>query len=168
MTTSTIAESVQAHIRDQVLFGDDRDLSSSTPLLQLGILDSFALIALVAHLNDSFGIDIRADELNGRNFRDIDSIARLMAERLLSASALEPARRLGAGRQRTKEFSSSKVHLAHSYSASSPTLPVMMNDSAGGYRSESPAMGSLSNRRLFRLSHYRQRPEKGCGYQGLC
>lgn len=95
MTTSTIVESIQAYIRDQILFGDERDLSSYTPLLQLGILDSFSLIALVAHLNDSFGIDIGANELNGRNFLDIDSIARLV-ERLLSESAAEPAPRPGA------------------------------------------------------------------------
>ena len=74
----------------------NEDLSSSTPLLQfLGILDSFSLIALVAHLNDTFGIDIGADQLNGRNFLDIDSIARLV-ERLLSESAPEPAPRPGA------------------------------------------------------------------------
>lgn len=82
MTDTSIGERIHEYIRDEILLGTDAGLSPATPLLELGILDSFALLGLVAHLNRSFGIDLGPDEITGHDFKTIESISRLVARRL--------------------------------------------------------------------------------------
>lgn len=51
MKPAAITDEIHAFIRDQILFGQADGLSPTTPLLELGILDSFGLFKLTAHLN---------------------------------------------------------------------------------------------------------------------
>ena len=53
--------------------------SPDVDLLQAGVLDSLALIQLLLHLEQQFGIKIAVDELEIDDFRTITSIARLVA-----------------------------------------------------------------------------------------
>jgi D-alanine--poly(phosphoribitol) ligase subunit 2 len=48
-------------------------------LLDAGVLDSLALIQLLVHLEERFGVKIAVDELEIDDFRSISSIARLVA-----------------------------------------------------------------------------------------
>jgi len=85
MTRPTIAGEIHAFLRDQILSGQDEGLTATTPLLELGILDSFGLFKLVAHLNEVYPIGITADQIAGRDFKNIEAIATLVARRLESA-----------------------------------------------------------------------------------
>lgn len=97
LTLTAIAEDVRAFIAREVLFGQDDGLSMTTPLLELGILDSFALLHLAAHLNARYGIDLAPEKIAGQDFRTIDAIARLVVARLVAdPQGADPQ---GAGRR---------------------------------------------------------------------
>lgn len=88
--TSDIAEQVHAFLRDQILSGQD-GLSATTPLLELGILDSFGLFKLVSYLNATFSIEIMPDQIEGPDFVTIDAITACVAGRLAAKPAREMA-----------------------------------------------------------------------------
>lgn len=77
MTTGT-ADEIRAFIADEILYGQADGLSAETPLLELGILDSFALLKLVAHLNETHGVDIGPEHISGRDFANVGAIAALV------------------------------------------------------------------------------------------
>jgi len=84
MTTPSIAGEIHAFLGDQILSGQDAGLTATTPLLELGILNSFGLFKLVAHLNERYGVDIKPEEITGRDFKNIESIVDLVGRRLAS------------------------------------------------------------------------------------
>jgi acyl carrier protein len=53
--------------------------SVETDLIETGLLDSLALVELLARLEESFDVSISPDDLELENFRSIDSIARFIA-----------------------------------------------------------------------------------------
>ena len=55
--------------------------SPDTDLLKAGVLDSLALIQLLLHLEESFGVKIPLDELEIEDLRSVSSIARLVDSR---------------------------------------------------------------------------------------
>lgn len=57
---------------------DDVDFENETKLIDDGILDSFDIISIVSELNDTFVIDITADELEPDNFNTLDAIVELV------------------------------------------------------------------------------------------
>lgn len=56
----------------------DVDFEKETKLIDDDILDSFDIISIVSDLNDEFGIDITADELEPENFNTLDAIVELV------------------------------------------------------------------------------------------
>jgi len=57
-------------------------LAADTPLLSAGLLDSFAIVTLVAVLEDAFGIDFDVENIPFEQFETPESIARLCLEGL--------------------------------------------------------------------------------------
>lgn len=58
------------------------DVSSvDTDLVETGLLDSLALIELLAQLEERFGVSVSTDDLELENFRSIANIARFVARR---------------------------------------------------------------------------------------
>lgn len=57
---------------------NDVDFEKESLLIDDGILDSFDIISIVSDLNDEFGIDITADELEPENFNTLDAIIALV------------------------------------------------------------------------------------------
>ena len=55
--------------------------SFETDLVGTGLLDSLALVELLAQLEETFGVPISIDDLELENFRSIDSIAGFVAQR---------------------------------------------------------------------------------------
>ena len=55
--------------------------SFETDLVGTGLLDSLALVELLAQLEETFGVPISTDDLELENFRSIDSIAGFVAQR---------------------------------------------------------------------------------------
>lgn len=56
----------------------DVEFEGATALIDDGILDSFDIISIVSDLNDEFGVDITADELEPENFNTVDAIVELI------------------------------------------------------------------------------------------
>ena len=87
MNTSTIEAHIHGFIRDEILAGQDQGMLSTTPLLELRILESFALFRLVAHLNEVYQIEIGPDEIVGQHFKNIECIANLVVTKLESGNS---------------------------------------------------------------------------------
>jgi len=62
--------------------------SVETDLIETGLLDSLALVELLAELEESFDVSISTDDLELENFRNIKSIAVFVMRR---AAAVEAA-----------------------------------------------------------------------------
>lgn len=54
------------------------DLTSHTPLLELGVLNSVETARLVAYVRKTFGVRLPPASLTASNFRDLETIAGLV------------------------------------------------------------------------------------------
>ncbi|WP_022760724.1 acyl carrier protein [Butyrivibrio sp. AD3002] len=57
---------------------DDIDFNEEKALIDDGILDSFDIIGIVTELNEAFGVDITADDLEPENFNSVDAMVNLI------------------------------------------------------------------------------------------
>jgi acyl carrier protein len=62
--------------------------SVDTDLVETGLLDSLALIELLAQLEETFGVSVSTDDLELENFRSIASIAGFVARRTMMVEAV--------------------------------------------------------------------------------
>jgi acyl carrier protein len=62
--------------------------SVDTDLVETGLLDSLALIELLAQLEETFGVSVSTDDLELENFRCIASIAGFVARRTMMVEAV--------------------------------------------------------------------------------
>lgn len=70
---------IKEFILDEFLPGTKpSELTDATPLITGAILDSLATLNLVAFLEERFGIEIQAHEVNVDNLNTISDIARLV------------------------------------------------------------------------------------------
>lgn len=77
----TPADQIRAYVVASHLEGrDDVALDERTPLLELAILDSFAIFGLVDFLHRDLGVRVPHDRIEARNFGTIGAIARLVEE----------------------------------------------------------------------------------------
>ena len=65
--------------------------SVDTDLVETGLLDSLALIELLAQLEETFGVSISTDDLELENFRSIASIAGFVDQRMVAVEAVQKA-----------------------------------------------------------------------------
>jgi acyl carrier protein len=72
---------VREFIVSSCLSGDDRGLDDQTDLQQIGVLDSFTMLALVAFLERTFNIQLDPPDINSETFRSVDAILRLVADK---------------------------------------------------------------------------------------
>ena len=69
-------------IRDYIISNhlDEKSrLERKTPLLEWGVIDSYALTDVLAFIEDEFEVAVPAEEVTPENLRDLDSIAALVA-----------------------------------------------------------------------------------------
>ena len=78
MDKNSLVASLSRYIGEQILDGDAEDLSPTTPLLELGVLDSFSTIQLLSHIESELEIQIPLESLNPDNIACIDAIAELI------------------------------------------------------------------------------------------
>jgi acyl carrier protein len=79
-----ISDRIRRFIREEVLLDEHARLDGETPLLD-GVLDSLALMQLVAFLEEEFDTEIEDTEVTAENFRTIGDIERLMSGRMARA-----------------------------------------------------------------------------------
>ena len=81
-----ICKTVHKYILDEFLPGErPEELTSETPLITGGILDSISTLKLVAFLEDRFGITVEAHEAGVENLDTVGQIGRLVAEKKAAA-----------------------------------------------------------------------------------
>jgi len=56
------------------------DFTSSDKLMDEGVIDSLALISIIASLNNEFNIEIGLEDIEPSNFNSIDSITALVGK----------------------------------------------------------------------------------------
>ena len=74
---------VKTFILEQFLPGEDpRNLTDDTPLKESGILDSLSTLKLVTFLEQQFGIELEAGDLDAGNMSSVANIARMVTAKL--------------------------------------------------------------------------------------
>lgn len=76
-------EEIRGYIQTELMEGGGEDLTDTTALLELGILDSFSMLKLVEWLENRFSIQVDSGDVTAENFATIESIVGLV-DRYLS------------------------------------------------------------------------------------
>ena len=80
-----IALDVRRFITENLLFRDDGDaISDNQSLLEAGIIDSTGVLELVSFLENTFGIEVRDDEMLPENLDSISAIANFVGRKAQS------------------------------------------------------------------------------------
>ncbi len=76
-------EKIFQFIVDELLYGDDGQLTSETKLLDDGVLDSLGMLRMVEFLEGEFKITVAAEEINRKNFKSIDALAGFVEDKTI-------------------------------------------------------------------------------------
>jgi len=77
-----VKRDIRDYINGDLLFGEDLDIDDDENLLVTGILDSLALMRLVAHLEDTYDIEIPPSDITLENFASLATMAGYLGARL--------------------------------------------------------------------------------------
>ncbi len=81
MSDDTISARILGFIRASFLGDDPRsELDEETPLLEWGVLDSMNTAVLLGYIRDELGVRVPPERINGRNFRNVHSIAAMVVD----------------------------------------------------------------------------------------
>lgn len=76
---------IKHHLRtfvvDTFLFGKDSGLTDDTSFLEEGIIDSTGVLELVGHLESTYSITVKDDELTPDNLDSINAIASFVTKK---------------------------------------------------------------------------------------
>jgi acyl carrier protein len=86
MTQAEIQSQIHEYIVQELLHGDARGLTSTSPLLEWGVIKSLELVSLVSFIQERFGVEVPEEALSSENFVHLDAISS-MVSRLTSAAA---------------------------------------------------------------------------------
>jgi acyl carrier protein len=78
LTADEFIEPIRQYIVRHLLDGQ-MDLDRRTPLLEWGVIDSFALTDLLAFVEDEFNIAVPGNEITPENLRDLEAIGALLS-----------------------------------------------------------------------------------------
>jgi acyl carrier protein len=78
MDQPKILARIHEYIANEVLEGDANGLSYSTPLLEIGVINSVELIRLVTFIERTFAVCIPADQMVSDHFGTVEAIGRLV------------------------------------------------------------------------------------------
>jgi acyl carrier protein len=77
--TSNIRDAVRSWILDNVLPGEDpANLTDDTELKESGILDSLSTLKLVTYMEQQFGVEFEANDLDAGNLASLANIEALV------------------------------------------------------------------------------------------
>ena len=78
-------QELRKFVVDNYLFGRDLDFSDDDSFLEKGIIDSTGVLELVAHLESTYGIQVRDDDLLPENLDSISRLVRFLERKLQAA-----------------------------------------------------------------------------------
>ncbi len=87
MDSKHIQTALTNFIADEFLDGDAEELDEHTPLLELGVIDSLAMVALLDFIKRCFSAELPDDEVSPRNFASIAALERLISRTLAETDA---------------------------------------------------------------------------------
>lgn len=87
MQQDQIEAELRGFIDKTLMEGQGADLTSSTPLFQYGILDSFALFSLIGFIEEEFKIPVQLEHLRTEDFETIGTIASLVCSSLTTCAS---------------------------------------------------------------------------------
>ena len=78
---SDTKQDIRTFVIETFLFGQDNGLTNEISFLEQGIVDSTGVLELVAHLEKTYGIKVKDEELIPDNLDSIDAIAGFLAKK---------------------------------------------------------------------------------------
>jgi acyl carrier protein/D-alanine--poly(phosphoribitol) ligase subunit 2 len=73
-----IKNAVLEYVTEEYLEDDDDELTSDTPLISSGIVDSFSMVSLKRFLENKYNISIPDDQATAEKFDTVNKIAELV------------------------------------------------------------------------------------------
>jgi acyl carrier protein len=80
-------QQVRLFITDNYLYGQEKNFDDGDSFLEHGIIDSTAVLELVAFLEESYGITVEDDELTPDNLDSVSSVSAYLRRKLNGAAA---------------------------------------------------------------------------------
>ncbi len=80
MHDSEMLDTLQQYIAQEVLEGESVGLDADTPLLAMGILNSFEIIKFLSFIETQFDVTVPMDKVLGENLENLNAIANLVAD----------------------------------------------------------------------------------------
>lgn len=82
MERSQIRDVVKSYLLTEILPGEDpQELTTTTPLVSSGVLDSLATLNLISFLEETFGVEIAPHEADEEHLETLETIADLVASK---------------------------------------------------------------------------------------
>jgi acyl carrier protein len=78
---SDIKQDIRTFVVETFLFGQDSGLTDETSFLEQGIVDSTGVLELVAHLEKTYNLKVKDEELTPDNLDSINSIASFLEKK---------------------------------------------------------------------------------------
>jgi acyl carrier protein len=75
-----VLDRLRAYVSEQILQDSSVVIEPDTPLLEWGILNSISTVQLIGYIREQFQVEVPAEEVAGRNFKDLRSIGQLLAQ----------------------------------------------------------------------------------------
>jgi len=85
MPNDTFLQEVRSFIKENYLFGQEKHFDDSDSFLEHGIIDSTAVLELVAFLEENYGITVEDEELTPDNLDSIKSVSLYLCRKLNGA-----------------------------------------------------------------------------------
>lgn len=83
---SELKQSIRKFVVENFLFGQANGLADETSFLEQGIVDSTGVLELVAHLEKSYAIKVKDEELVPENLDSINAITAYLEKKLPGSS----------------------------------------------------------------------------------
>jgi acyl carrier protein len=81
LSHAEISERITQFINEEILDGQAVELSYTSPLMELAVLDSFAMVMLLSFIGSQFGVKVDLSSINEHDFESVATIT-LLVERL--------------------------------------------------------------------------------------
>lgn len=81
MTQDAMISELAGFIAGQILKQPGRAIAPREPLISSGLVDSFSLVDLALHVEDTYGVHIDDTELNAGSFDTLEQLASLIQQR---------------------------------------------------------------------------------------
>ena len=78
MNKEQILTTLKSYIADEILEGDAADLEASTPLLDLGVLNSLEVARMMGFIQRSFGFSVPLASIRVENLRTLSALTEMV------------------------------------------------------------------------------------------